>query len=696
MQHNYQNWKLDLDADHILWLTVDREGSSVNSLNRALLSEFDQILDEIKRDKEIKAVIIRSGKSSGFIAGADIEQFIHIKSEDEAFDLVRQAQKVFDKLDHLPVPVVAMIDGFCLGGGLELALACDYRIAEDGPRTTIGAPEVKLGLQPGWGGTVRLPNLIGVLSAMELNLSGRSIDGKTAEKMGVVDAAVPQRQLEHAARYYALNKLNKHQPIWWQALLTHRWLRPLVAKKLYAELAKKVNKEHYPAPYAIVSTWEKNGAKGEEAMIDEARSISQLMMTPTSRNLVRVFFLQTAMKAIGKDTKFKPSHIHVIGAGTMGGDIAAWCVFKGYYVSLQDCAPDYIAPAVKRAYELFKKKLKNPRLVQAAMDRLIPDVEGHGISKADIVIEAISENIADKQSLYQKIEPLMKTDAILATNTSSLPLDELNTVLKHPERLVGIHFFNPVSQMQLVEVVQGVKTDPHIYKKSLAFVRGIDRLALPVKSMPGFLVNRVLMPYLLEAMKLYEEGVSPALIDEAAVAFGMPMGPMELADTVGLDICLSVATILANHYRLTVPHLLQEMVAKRELGRKTKKGFYQYEKNKPVKLAVVADPQQIEQIQNRLILMMLNESVRCLREGVVESQDLVDSGMIFGTGFAPFRGGPLHYAKSIGFDKLMKKFHQLEIKYGNRFRPDEGWKFLEEKLQGVAKASKTTVKTAEE
>ncbi len=692
MQHNYQNWKLDLDANHILWLTVDRQGSNVNSLNRALLSEFDQILDEIKRDKEIKAVIIRSGKSSGFVAGADIEQFVHIKSEEEAFDLVRQAQLVFDKLDHLPMPVVAMIDGFCLGGGLELALACDYRVAEDGSRTMIGAPEVKLGLQPGWGGTVRLPNLIGVLSAMDLNLSGRSIDGKTAEKMGVVDVAVPQRQLEHAAKYYALNKPKKHQPIWWQELLAHRWLRPLVAKKLYAELAKKVSKDHYPAPYAIVENWEKDGAKGEEAMIGEARSIAQLMMTPTSRNLVRVFFLQTAMKAIGKDTKFKPNHIHVIGAGTMGGDIAAWCVFKGYYVSLQDCAPDYIAPAVKRAYELFKKKLKNPRLVQAAMDRLIPDVEGNGIAKADIIIEAISENLADKQSLYQKIEPQMKADAILATNTSSLPLDELNTVLKHPERLVGIHFFNPVAQMQLVEVVQGVKTDAMLYKKALAFVRGIDRLALPVKSMPGFLVNRVLMPYLLEAVKIYEEGVPAATIDQAALAFGMPMGPIELADTVGLDICLSVATILANHYRLTVPPLLQEMVNKRELGRKTKKGFYQYEKNKAVKITVTPDPEQVEQIQNRLILIMLNEAVRCLREGVVETQDLVDSGMIFGTGFAPFRGGPLHYAKSMGIDKLMKKFHQLEIKYGARFRADEGWKLLEDKQRDPMKvSSKTTV-----
>lgn len=670
----YQNWQLEVDQDHILWLTINRKGSGVNSLNREVISELDDILTGIKNIEAIAAVVIRSGKSSGFIAGADIEQFVTLKNEEEAFELVRQAQLVFDRLENLKMPTVAMIDGFCLGGGLELVLACRYRVVEDSAKTQLGAPEVKLGLHPGFGGTVRLPKVIGVLPAMSMNLSGHSITPAQAGKNGLADAVVPKRDLERAARYYALSKPRRRQPSLFQRLLEIAFIRPLVATGLYRKLADKVNKDHYPAPYAIVDNWVKCGSHGRNAMVTEARSIARLLVTDTSRNLVRVFFLQTRMKNFGKNARFPVQHVHVIGAGTMGGDIAAWCALRGFNVTLQDRTPDLIAPAIKRAYELFVRKLKSSRLVQAAVDRLIPDAQATGVEKADVVIEAISENLSWKQALYKAIEPRLKQDAILATNTSSIPLNLLNQVLTKPAELVGVHFFNPVVMMQLVEVVHGDQTDPEVVNKALAFVRSLDRLPLPVKSEPGFLVNRVLMPYLLEAMILLEEGYSGEWIDKVAVDFGMPMGPVELADTVGLDVCLAVAEVLIKFYGGVVPRHLKEMVLKGHLGRKSGQGFYTYQKGKAVKTPAKTGELKSDDVADRLIYRMLNEAAACLRERIVEDADLIDAGMIFGTGFAPFRGGPLHYAKSVGIHNVLERFNYLEGKYGDRFKADAGWK----------------------
>lgn len=685
----YQHWKLNTDSDRILWLSIDRNNTQVNSLNREVITELGEIVEEISKDNSVAAVIIQSAKPSGFIAGADIEQFTRIQDEQEAFDLIRQAQLVFDRLEALRIPTVSMIEGFCLGGGLELVLACRYRVAEEGQKTVLAAPEVKLGIHPGWGGTVRLPRLVGVLAAMDINLSGRTISARAAQKIGLVDAVVPKRQLVRAARYYALTKPGVQQPSAMQKVLSSKFIRPLVAKKLYKTLDQKISREHYPAPYAIVDNWLKDAATGSNAMVNEAKSIARLLTTDTSRNLVRVFFLQTRMKALAKETKFKAQHVHVIGAGTMGGDIAAWCALRGIHVTLQDRAPDYIAPAIKRATELYKKKLKLPRLVQAALDRLMPDTEGLGIEKADVVIEAISEKLEAKQALYKAIEPRLKPGAILATNTSSLPLDDLNKILKNPERLVGIHFFNPVSMMQLVEVVEGEATSPDIVNQAIAFVRSIDRLPLPVKSKPGFVVNRILMPYLMEAMVLLEEGVPGPVIDTAAVKFGMPMGPVELADTVGLDICLSVAEILAGHYGDSIPERLKQMVSKGELGRKTGKGFYTYQKGKPVKTTTGSTSLNAAEITDRLILRMVNESVACLREKVIDDADLLDAGMIFGTGFAPFRGGPLHYAKSRGVGSVYARLVEFQSKFGVRFKPDAGWDSFKNENESASALKKT-------
>lgn len=670
----YNHWKLSVDSDNLLWLSLDRKGSGVNSLDSAVITELDEIITEIEGNASLVGVIIVSAKPSGFIAGANIEQFVTLQDEEQAFALVRQAQQVFDRLATLKIPTVAMINGFCLGGGLELVLACRYRVAEEGMKTQLGAPEVKLGLIPGFGGTVRLPRLVGVLSAMDLNLSGRPINAKAAAKIGLVDAVVPLRHLERAARSIALSKPPAYRPPTWQLVLTYPWVRPLLAKTLNKKLAAKVNKKHYPAPYVIVENWLDNGAKGDEAFVREAKSISKLLVSETSRNLVRVFFLQTGLKSMGKNAHFAAAHVHVIGAGTMGGDIAAWCALRGFNVTLQDRMPELIAPAIKRAHDLFVKRLKQPRLIQAAMDRLIPDTDAEGVRMADVVIEAISENLHTKQALYQSIEPMLKPDAILATNTSSLPLSELSQVLANPERLVGIHFFNPVAMMQLVEVVYGAHTDTQVAAKAMSFVCSLEKLPLLVKSSPGFLVNRILMPYLMEAFLLLDGGVPAAVIDKAAVKFGMPMGPIELADVVGLDVVLAIAEILIPYFGGELPARLQQCVVRGNLGLKSGRGFYQYEHGKRIPTQNTSTYFNLEDISDRLIYRMLNEAAACYREGIVADDDLIDAGMIFGTGFAPFRGGPLHYAKSLGVTSVIAKLQTLADQHGERFKPDEGWR----------------------
>ncbi len=671
----YKHWRYEKDHNGVLWLTLDRANASVNSMNREVFDEFDRVLGEIP-SQHPKGVVIVSGKDKGFIAGADITQFTSLKTEEEAFDLIRQAQLVLDKLEALAVPTVAMINGFCLGGGLEVALACRYRVASDEDSTLIGLPEVKLGIHPGWGGTVRLPRLIGAPKAMQVMLPGEPLHATKAAKFGIVDATVPLRDLKRAAAHYALHQPKPGVPKGLAKYSNSAFVRPWLGRLFYKKLGARVNKEHYPAPFAIVRNWIKEGV-GANALLMEAKSIAELMITPISRNMIRVFFLQDKLKALAKGVKYKPKHVHVIGAGTMGGDIAAWCALRGFHVTLQDQTPDRIAPAIRRAQVLYEKKLKLPHKIQAVMDRLEPDVVGDGIKKADLIIEAIFEDLSAKQKLFQAIESHVKADAILATNTSSISLDEINRVLKNPARLVGIHFFNPVSKMPLVEVVKGQQTANDIVQKSQAFVSALGKLPLGVTSSPGFLVNRVLMPYLMEAMKLWEEGYSPINIDKAALAFGMPMGPMALADKVGLDICLSVAKNLTGFYGGEVPTRLSDLVNEGHLGVKTQAGVYRYANGRLIKpeSRSINDSERME-ITERMILRMLNETVACWHEGIVSDIDLLDAGMIFGTGFAPFRGGPLHYAKAQGIDAIVKTLEAFSKKYGDRFKPNIGWKAL--------------------
>ncbi|PWY55330.1 crotonase [Legionella qingyii] len=669
--NNYKHWDLKRDSDNILWLGLDRKDTSVNSINEEVLDELNSLLHEISQDKNAIGLIIYSAKEKGFIAGADVNAFSKFETPAQAVDFLRKGQAVFARLQALTIPSVAMIDGFCMGGGYELALACTYRVASDEKDSRIGLPEVMLGIHPGWGGSVRLPQLIGGFHALsQIILTGSAVPAVKAKSLGMIDDVVPIRQLKRAAVYFIKNKPPKHKPSFIHGLTNSSWMRKPIAALMRRNVAKRVRIEHYPAPYAIIDLWEKEGGMGDRAYLKEIDSVEHLVSTGiTSKNLIRAFSLRERLKGFAKGSDFKATHVHVIGAGVMGGDIAAWCALRGLRVTLQDQTYAQIAPAIGRAHTLYKKKLRKPRLIQAAMDNLIPDPEGHGIARADVIIEAVFENLAVKQEIMKKVEKLAKKNAIIATNTSSIPLDEMSSVMSNPNRLVGIHFFNPVAKMDLVEVVSSAKTSKTVELDSCAFVNQIGKLPLPVKSSPGFLVNRVLMPYLMECVQLLDEGYSAETIDEAALSFGMFMGPVELADTVGLDVGLAVAENLTGHFGGTVPQKLRDMVKEGKLGRKTGQGFYQYKNGKAVKRqpSTPINPH----IADRLILRMVNESAACLREGVVADADLLDAGMIFATGFAPFRGGPMNYAKDFGTNNLENLFKTLESKYGERFKVDE-------------------------
>ncbi len=661
-----------IDADNVAWLHFNKRDSSANVLSAAVLEAF---YAELLRLTEMapRGLVLLSDKANGFIAGADVHEFARLENRDQALAAIQRGQEVFDRLAALPFPSVALIHGFCLGGGLEMALACRYRIARDDAATRLGLPEVRLGIHPGFGGSARLVPLVGAPRAMDLMLSGRSIDARRARGMGIVDYALPERHLQEAARRLILEPPPPRRATRLQRLSNHPWARPALASLFRRQVGKKARPEHYPAPYALIDLWREHGDDPRAMMHAEAESVADLIVNPTAQNLIRAFQLQEALKALGRDSSFRPRHVHVVGAGIMGGDIAAWCALRGMQVTLSDQSPERIAPAIKRAAALFKAKLKRPQPIQAAMDRLMPDHRGLGVARADVVIEAIFEDAQAKRELYRRIEPQMQSHALLATNTSSLPLQQLREGLQRPGRLIGLHFFNPVAKMQLVEIVRDEHSDETCVSQAIGFTRRIDRLPLPVSSTPGFLINRILMPYLLEAVELETEGIPASEIDRQALAFGMPMGPIKLADTVGLDICLHVAEILSVHLETDVPQRLRDLVARGRLGRKSGHGFYRYNKGKAVKQKLPRGYQSDAGIMDRMLLRLLNEVVACLREGVVADTDQLDAGMIYGTGFAPFRGGPCHYIRSIGADILYQKLQAFEQSHGRRFRPDTGW-----------------------
>lgn len=664
-----RHWTLEQDAGHVAWLVFDKQGATANSLGRAAMEELDARLAELALLAP-RGLVIASAKS-GFIAGADVSEFAQVASPEEAVPFIRAAHAVLDRLERLPFPTVAAINGYCLGGGLELAMACRHRVCIDDPKTVLGLPEVMLGIHPGFGGTVRAVRLVGVTAAMDMMLTGRNLRPGQALRIGLLDRVVPAAQLKSAARELAIHPLPVRRAPIVQRVLSLAPLRGLVAPRIERQIARRVRREHYPAPYAILDLWRRHGADPRSAYEAEARSVARLVCTPASRNLVRVFFLQERLKGLGGRDLPQGGHVHVVGAGVMGGDIAAWCALRGFTVTLQDRGEEYLRPALARARTFFEKRERVPGKAEETVARLSADLDGAGIERADVVIEAIVEDAQAKRALYSRIEPRLKPGAVLATNTSSIVLEELGAGLRDPGRLVGLHFFNPVAQMQLVEVIEARDTSPTSRAAALAFVRAIDRLPLPCRSAPGFLVNRILMPYLTEAMIAAREGIPLAVIDRVATDFGLPMGPIELADTVGLDVCLHVGRILAEAFGRAAPEAVAGLVASGKLGRKSGEGLYVWRDGKAIKPA--ADSAPPADLCNRLMLPMVNEAVAILREGVVADADLVDAGVVFGTGFAPFRGGPLRHARERGAAVVLESLRALETQHGPRFRPDPGW-----------------------
>ena len=642
---NYKHWRIEQDADNLAWLIIDRAGSSTNTLSSEVLAEFDRALDEIAALNP-RALIIRSGKDSGFIAGADIEEFLDIKTGDDAKRMIRGGWDPFNKLAALPFPTIALINGFCMGGGLEMALACRYRIAVDQPGTRLALPEVMLGIWPLMGGVMRLSRYVSPPQALDMMLTGRAVDARRARRMGLVDQAVPPRIMMNTARMLALQAPPPRKLPLLGRVMNAPFARNLIAAQAEKQVAKRARREHYPAPYAILRAWSKYDGNPFSIPDGDSASIAHLLATPSiersvAGNLIRIFFLQERMKALGKASDFKAQHVHVVGAGVMGGDIAAWCAARGMRVTLQDQNAERLEPAMGRAAQLFKRRLREPMRIRDAFDRLIPDITGDGARHADVIIEAIFENLEAKRALFARLEAIARPEAILASNTSSLKLADIAANFANPARLVGIHFFNPVAQMQLVEVVSGSRTDTGIADKAAAFVRQIDKLPLHVKDSPGFLVNRVLGPYIQQAFRMVDEGIAPEALDAAMEAFGMPMGPIELADVVGLDICMAVGRELAHD--AAPPQRLQQLFNAGQLGKKTGQGFYSWKNGKAQKKPA---PPFSAELGERLIAPYLKEAQAVVADGIVADADLADAGLIFGTGFAPFRGGPLHYLKS--------------------------------------------------
>ncbi len=648
---NFKHWKLEREADGVAWAILDTAESSTNTLGAEVMTELGLILDECAKNPP-KGLIFKSAKAAGFIAGANIEEFTTADTPQKARALIQRGWDTYNRLAATSYPTLALVRGHCMGGGTELALACRYRIAVDEPDTKFAQPEVMLGIVPGWGAMLRLPQIIGPAAALDMMLTGKNIDAKRAKKMGLADECVPPRVMESAARMLLLSGTPPRQArLPFMQKLMNGPLKGMVASGARKQVAKRARQDHYPAPYAIIDQWQNHGGNTLAVPAGEPTSLDALVAHPTTRNLIRVFFLQDRLKGFGKDASgFAPQRVHVVGAGVMGGDIAAWCVLRGMTVTLQDQSVERIAPAVGRAAKFLEKKLRDRKLARFALDRLIADPKGEGVRQADVIIEAIFENLETKQKLFANIEARARPDAVIASNTSSLKLADIAASFKNPSRLVGIHFFNPVAMMPLVEVVTGAATAPEVAQKAAAFVRRIDKLPLPVKDAPGFLVNAVLAPYLHEAMKCVDEGIAPEAIDAAMVAFGMPMGPIELADTVGLDVAVHAGKQLVGD--TDPPKKLVELFETGKLGKKSGQGFYTWVEGKAQKSGVgaggTAGLANSAQLAERMLKPLLAATQRLVQDGVVADAELADAGVIFGTGFAPYTGGPMNYLQTRG------------------------------------------------
>jgi 3-hydroxyacyl-CoA dehydrogenase / enoyl-CoA hydratase / 3-hydroxybutyryl-CoA epimerase len=665
-----------IDDDHVCTLTFDRAGSSANVFDRATLEELDAHLAHLETLAVLRGVILASAKDKIFIAGADLHEFVRSPDPAALAAIVDLGHRVFTRLQKLHAPSVAAIHGACLGGGCELALACDWRVASTAKPTKIGLPETQLGILPAWGGSVRLPLLIGLPAALGIILPGRQLTAIPAKKLGLIDELAHPEYLLATAR--TLLARGKRPPSDFR--VTHLPLaKNLIATKARRDVLAKT-RGHYLAPLkAIEVCTAALGLPLADALALEKAAFLELIRTPECRNLLSVFFLQERAKKLPTPANTTPASVHrvaVIGAGIMGAGIAQWTSARGLPVTLSDIAPDALARglhAIRATYrEAAARHIFTPAEATAGLDRVTPVHTRVPLTSTDLVIEAAVEKLDAKQAIFRDLEARVRPDTILATNTSALSIDAISQTLAHPERVIGIHFFNPVYRMQLVELVRGPRTSDATLATALQFVKALGKLPVIVNDSPGFLVNRILIPALVEAVNLVAAGHSPAAIDQALLDFGMPMGPLRLADEVGLDVALHVAENLAArlpHLRAPDP-LLARLVADKHLGKKSGRGFYIHPSGKPADLGLPAvAPLAATDYQNRIILVQLNEAARCLAERIVTAPEDVDFAMILGTGWAPFRGGPLRYADSLGITEVVARLAILARDVAPHFTP---------------------------
>jgi 3-hydroxyacyl-CoA dehydrogenase / enoyl-CoA hydratase / 3-hydroxybutyryl-CoA epimerase len=665
-----------IDDDHVCTLTFDRAGSSANVFDQATLEELDAHLAHLETLAMLRGVILASAKDNIFIAGADLHEFVRSPDPTALGAIVDLGHRVFTRLQKLHAPSVAAIHGACLGGGCELALACDWRVAADDKPTKIGLPETQLGILPAWGGSVRLPALIGLPAALGIILPGRQLAAIPAHKAGLVDALAHPEYLLATARTFLPRGKRPPAPF----RLAHLPLaKHLIAAKARRDVLAKTH-GHYPAPIKAVEVCTAGlGQSLADALALEKAAFLELIRTSECRNLLSIFFLQERAKKLPAppdSTAHPVRRVAVIGAGVMGAGIAQWTSARGLPVVLKDVAPDAVARGLHTIGSVYRDAVKRHVFTAteatAGFDRVTPSHSAIPLTSVDLVIEAAVEKLDAKQSIFRDLESRVRPDTILATNTSALSIDAIARHLAHPERVIGIHFFNPVHRMQLVELVRGPRTSPDTVATALQFTKGLGKLPVVVNDSPGFLVNRILIPGLIEAVNLVAAGHSAAAVDRALLDFGMPMGPLRLADEVGLDVAFHVATDLAARLpHLPAPHpLLARLVGEKHLGKKSGLGFYDHRSGKPADLGLPSvAPLSATDYQNRVILVQLNEAARCLAEHVVAAPEDVDFGLILGTGWAPFRGGPLRYADSLGITEVVARLAILARDVGAHFTP---------------------------
>lgn len=681
---NSRNLRLERTPDGLAMLTFDRPDSSANIFDLETMDGLAAALDALRADPP-RALMLVSAKPRIFVAGADIQAFAAVTDGDAARALSARGQEVFNRLADLPFPTVAAIHGQALGGGCEVALACDWRIASDTRETRIGLPEIQLGILPAWGGCHRLPRLVGLPAALDVILAGKTLSAYSAKKTGLVDRLVPR---EHFARLALELAANGKRPA-----PSFRFTDLAPVRAVVAARARKLTRVrthgHYPAPpRALEVILGGFGRPREAALRLEREALAELMPTPECRNLTRVFLLQERAKKLRVEDApaGKPapvSRMAVIGAGVMGAGIAQYHAGRGTAVLLRDISPEAVNAGLKRIHGLFeeaaKRRVLNRAEARQACERVTPLTGDARLPRVDLVVEAAPEKLELKRAVFAALDRGAPPDALLATNTSALSIDAIAGAVADPGRVVGIHYFNPVHKMQLVEVVRGARTSPGVVARAVAFVQAAGKLPVVVRDRPGFLVNRVLLPSLVEAGLLFEQGVSVDAIDRAMLDFGMPMGPLRLLDEVGADVGLHVAKFLAESFpdRMQVPDVLARMVEAGALGRKTGAGFYLHAgsgKEGPprvnpaavgwVKGAASAALSPAE-LRDRMVLPLLNECARCLEEGVAAAAADVDLALVFGAGFAPFRGGPLRHADAVGLPELVRRMDAL----GGRFAP---------------------------